>query len=112
MVKAQYGVGFWIITVLLVGCTCGIGLIIWAWMRTMWIDEANDEGVTTVSGRKFAWSELTNVGRTTVTAVGARVGRVGGLHFGGKRVLVNSMLVANADEVLAFIEKKIGTRVA
>lgn len=112
MVKAQYGVGFWILIVLLVGFTCGFGALIWVWMRTMWIDEATDEGVTTVSGRKFAWSELTNVERTTMTAVGARVGGVGGLHFGDKRVLINTMIVANAAEVLAFVEKKVGAPVA
>ena len=47
-----------------------------------------------------------------MTAGGARVGGVGGLHFGDKRVLINTMLVANAAEVLAFIEKKVGAPVA
>lgn len=111
-IKAEYGVGFWILIVVLVAFTCGFGLLIWAWMRTMWIDVADDEGVSTVSGRRFSWSQLTNVERTTMTAAGARVGGVGGLHFGDKRVLINTMIVANAPAVLAFVEQKVGAPVA
>jgi hypothetical protein len=110
-VKAEYGAKFWFVAVVLVLFTCGFGVPIYLWMRTMWVDTADENGISTVSGRRFAWSELTGIQRTTMTAAGARVGGVGALIFDKKRVILNTLLLGNAEAMLAFVETKVGSAV-
>lgn len=111
-VTAVYGVKYYILLVVLFAFTFGFGFFIWLWMRTMWINEADEQGVTTRSGRRFGWDELTDIERTTQTAVGMRIGGIGALIFGKKRVIINTMLLSNAKEVVEFVSVAVGTPVS
>ena len=107
-VRARYGSFYYVLLGFMTIGTLGFGLLIVVWMRTMWVDQVDEQGVTTLSGRRFNWAALTQVQRTAMTAGASRVGGVGGLVFGHKKVLINTMLLSNSAEVLQFVQAKVG----
>ncbi len=101
--EAKYGGRYYLLVGLLTVITFGVGILIVLWMRTMWIASADPTGVTTQSGRRFEWSDLTGVEGLSLTAVGARVAGVTTLLYGSKRVIINSAVQTNARELLGYI---------
>ncbi|MBP9111911.1 MAG: hypothetical protein KBF88_03840 [Polyangiaceae bacterium] len=108
MLKAIYGTSFYVLFGIIGVTTCGIGLLIVVFMRSMWIDSVDNEGVTTRSGARYLWSNLTKIDRVTMVAGASRVAGVGTLYFGNKKVIINTALVSNATEIVQFVQARVG----
>ena len=89
MLKAIYGTSFYVLFGIIGVTTCGIGLLIVVFMRSM-------------------WSNLTKIDRVTMVAGASRVAGVGTLYFGNKKVIINTALVSNATEIVQFVQARVG----
>ena len=89
----------------------GLGLILHFFVNNKVFPRfLDDEGLTTRKGRRYLWADLVNWERHRTVVGGLCVGRDVLLNFKDGKVVVGSRL-ANLDELLDFLSKKLGTTV-
>ena len=96
---------------------CSFGLILPLWglallfdQRPKWLDA---EGITTVRNKRFLWSELQEAAphveyRRDVQGRQRRVSYALRMKFASGKLTITPATIVNGDEVLAFIERRLG----
>jgi hypothetical protein len=109
-VELNFTTAFWIMTGFLGLVTLGLGLLLMVFVVARpWPKVADREGLTLRNGKRFLWSQLTNVQAVTVTGVGGvRMAGRADLIFGTQTVHVVPVSIGPAQELFALIEEVTG----
>jgi hypothetical protein len=109
-VELDFTPAFWIMTALIGILTLGLGFLLMLFVVARpWPKVADREGLTLRNGKRFLWSQLTNVQAVTVTGIGGvRMAGRADLLFGTTTVHVVPVSIAPAQELFALIEEVTG----